>query len=66
MDITKKEQVQKLDQINLDPLPLIEQKRSCKPKPFKICPNFTKVSLKVRAWVISPGLIIFFLSIRDE
>ena len=37
-----------------------------KPKLFDVCADFTKVSLEIRARMISRGLIIFFTSIRGE
>ena len=53
-------QVQKSNRINSDRSPRIEWKTFFfKPKLFDVCTNFTKVSLEIRARVISWGLIIF-------
>jgi len=48
----------KLDWINLDCSPRIKRKTVFKPKLFDVCTDFTKVSLEIRARVISRGLII--------
>jgi len=53
-------QVQKSDRINSDRSPRIERKTFFfKPRLFDVCADFTKVSLEIRARVISRGLIIF-------